>query len=156
MGFDILSILTAIFGSSGRERPSASDILPHSSITQTETYVKIALNKTNIAFTRSPKIRLSTLADTNSMDPSFDYGHTPILIKGSDAIDQSIMIDALHVGDVATYYVAPNRSIIHRIVKIGKDKQGRYFRFKGDNNNRIDPYIVRDENIAWLLVGTIF
>ena len=92
-----------------------------------------------------PDVWLTTVQDTNSMDPTVDAGHTCILIN-------SFKHEDLSTGDVVVY----TESILHRIIKIEHDKQGRRYTLKGDNNYKKDPYIVRDEHINWLLIGIIY
>jgi signal peptidase I len=82
------------------------------------------------------------------MDPTVDAGHTCILTS-------SYKPEELTVGDVVVYQ-APDRQILHRIIKIEQDSQGRRYTFKGDNNYRKDPYTIRDEHIKWLLIGIIY
>jgi len=94
-------------------------------------------------------IWLTTVQNTNSMDPVVDYGHTCILSDDFDA-------DDLVVGDVAVYKKANGNQVIHRIVKISSDEDGRYFIFKGDNNFIEDVLKVRDNQIDCLLLGVIY
>ena len=93
---------------------------------------------------------ITGVADTNSMDGVFDYGHTVLLIKEFER-------NELAVGDIVVF--RPTRyaqQIIHRIIKIGEDAQGRWYRTKGDNNYRKDPYILRDTHIKFLCIGIIY
>ena len=155
-----LEWLKSLFGSSGSEKPSPSDIVPRDSIVQTDGYFIIDLNRLNIPFTKLPKTWIPEIPDTNSMDGAFDYGNNNLLIAGADEENQRILINFLKVGDVAVYQVSDSPITIHRIVdrivEIGTDKQGRYFIFKGDNNAKKDPYIVRDADIKWLSIGVIY
>ncbi len=148
----------------GLERPSPSDIVPETSITIYEALGQVIINvaKLNIPFIKSPKVWMPSIPDTGSMDPGFDFGHNNILIAGADELDHLRLINFLKVGDIAVYRIPPDYSLsaeiyaIHRIVEIGKDSEGRYFRFQGDNNAVKDQYKVRDENILWLCIGTIY
>lgn len=135
--------------------PSASDIVPTNNITCVGDKVEISLNNLNIPFTKPPKVWIPPIPDTNSMDPSFDFGHNNILIAGVDEDNQRILVDFLKVGDVAVYQ-NPQLYAIHRIVRIEFDDVGRKFTFRGDNNASDDPYPVRDEHIQWICIGTIF
>ena len=137
------------------ERPSPSDIVPASSVQIIENSIVVNLTNLNIPFTQPPKVWLPPLPDTNSMDPEMDNGHNNILIAGVDEADQKKLVDFLQVGDIAVYR-SPRMYAIHRIVEKGEDEQGRYFRFKGDNNAVKDPDLVRDNEIQWLCIGTIF
>lgn len=153
------------------ERPSPSDIIPEGNITiiQQPAGVMIKLTNLNIPFAESPKVWIPPIPDTNSMDPSMDFGHNNILITGVNETDHTQLVDFLKVGDIAVYRIMvkpadePNDFsksykiyAIHRIVEIGKDNEGRYFKFRGDNNAGKDPYKARDRNILWVCIGTIF
>lgn len=152
---ELLTRLFSLFGSF--ERPSPSDIVPRGSILVQEypAGVFISMLELNIPFTAPPRVWVPLIPDTNSMDGAFDYGNNNILIQGIDEENQRIMIDFLKVGDIAVYETIYG-PIIHRIVKIGQDDGGRYFRFKGDNNGTRDPHKVRDTQISWLSIGTIY
>jgi hypothetical protein len=139
------------------ERHSPSDIVPkaHISFNSTTTKLEVNLNGIGIPFTRPPKVWIPTIPDTNSMDPILDTEHNNILIAGADEDNQKILLDFLKVGDIAVYKV-PQMHAVHRIIKIETDAVGRRFTFKGDNNPTADPYVVRDENIEWVSIGTIY
>ncbi len=149
----------------GTERPSPSDIVPKDSIgivAADKLSILIDLTKLNIPFGTPPKVWVPDIPDTGSMDPNFDHEHNNILIAGADEADHKRLIDFIKVGDIAVYRIPPDFSqpariyAIHRIVKIGKDSQRRYFVFKGDNNASSDPYKVRDNEILWVSISTIF
>lgn len=122
--------------------PSPRDIIPQKDIKYIPSKGKIEIS--NI----SPSIWLTTVQDTNSMDGVMDYGHTCLLTDNFDPRD-------LEVGDVVVYR-AGSGQLIHRIVEIGTDEEGRYYRMKGDNCYAIDPYLVRGKHIVWLLLGVIY
>jgi hypothetical protein len=160
-----------MFKKSAVERPSPSDIVPRKSIEFYETlgHVVIDISRLNIPFTKPPKVWIPEIPDTNSMDGTFDYGHNNILIKGTNSKNQRIMRDFLKAGDVAVYRIMQNWQdkptdfskphrfyAIHRIVEISEDANGRFFRFKGDNNASPDPFRVYDDNILYLSIGTIY
>ena len=151
--------LTRLF-QSGRDKPSPSDIVPETSIevkqSRDELQVHIDLMRLNISLVNQPKVWIPPIPDTNSMDPGFDYGHNNILIAGADEADHGRLLNFLKAGDIAVYEIDASRPIIHRIVEIGTDGQGRFFRFQGDNCASKDPYQVRDAQIRWLCIGTIF
>ena len=156
--------LSKLFGVSGTERPSPSDIVPLDSITVITKPVGVLVNlaKLNVSLNKPPKIWIPPIPDTNSMDGAFDIGNNNILIAGANEIDQQRLVNFMQVGDIAVYRIPPDFSqtakiyAIHRIVEIGKDSEGKYFRFKGDNNTVKDPYKVRDSEILWLSIGTIY
>ncbi len=65
--------------------------------------------------------------------------------RGSIVFDKEVPVADLKVGDTITYQppqgASPERLITHRIVWIGRDKQGeRAFRTKGDANASADPW----------------
>lgn len=154
----LLKQLLKLFTPTG-EIPSPSDIVPETSIgasvSDAGAMVSINLARLNIPFTKIPKVWIPPIPDTNSMDGIFDYGNNNILIAGADEVDQRVLIDFIKVGDIAVYRTTKVYAI-HRIVEIGNDKKGRYFRFKGDNNAVKDPDFVRDNEIEWLSVGVIY
>ena len=139
------------------ERPSPSDIVPVSAVKVEGDTIKINLKALNIPFSLTPRVWIPLIPGTNSMDGAFDYGNNNILIAGADATDHEVMIDFIEVGDVVVYN-SPSRdcAIIHRIIQKGEDAEGRWFRFKGDNNASADPEKVRDSQIKWLSIGTIY
>jgi len=121
------------------ERPSSRDIIPYSAI-------KASGAKITIDF--GGAVEIAEIADTNSMDPVFDIGHNAILLKDFDRSE-------LAVGDVVVYRLYGGL-IIHRIIEITEDEGGRNYRLKGDNNDKPDPYWVRDEHIKYLMAGVIY
>lgn len=89
-------------------------------------------------------------ADTGSMDPVLDAGTNGLEIKIDDP-------SKLRIGDIVSYKSTLTEGIIiHRIVFIGEDKDGRYFVMKGDNLPSNDPEKVRDEQLQYVLVGLLY
>lgn len=150
----LINILKSLQGT--KERPSPQDIVPRESIIQYGDRVEINISRLNIELKETPKIYTPTVGPTKSLDPLIDTGGNGIYIEGANAEDQLIVINALIEGDIATYRAPDGRLIVHRITKIGNDKKGRYFRFKGDNNPTKDPWKIRDGDIKWLLIGIIY
>ena len=148
------------------ERASPSDFVPRGSIVfgqvNGDTKISINLSQLNVQLDNPPLVWMPDVPDTNSMDPCFDREHNNILIQGTTPGDQQKLIDYLKVGDIAVYRIPPGFIepqkfyAIHRMVEVGTDNEGRYFRFKGDNNYARDPYKARDKNILWVSIGTIF
>lgn len=126
----------------GSELPSPRDIVPQEDISYDPSSKTITIRNIN------PEIWLTTVQDTNSMDPTVDAGHTCILTKDFKPED-------LQVGDIVVYWNG-KQDILHRIHEITKDAKGRRFTLKGDNSPYVDPYLVRDEHIRWLLLGIIY
>lgn len=156
-----MSWLSNLFKTSGKDQLSPQDWLPQDAV-QSWVSTTLPVDKLAVKLNNRPKIWTPHIPDTNSMDAVSDFGHNNIYISGADETDHKKLVDFLKVGDVAVYRFPadPNKSITafisHRIVKIGKDKFGRYFRFKGDNNNGQDNWVVRDENIKWISLGVIY
>ena len=138
------------------ERPSPSDMVKREAITSdADAVVTIDLKRLNIPLSRSPKIWVPDIPDTNSMDGVFDLGNNNILISCDNPADQDILVSSLRVGDIAVYRTATIYAI-HRIIKIAHDGQGKYFRFKGDNNAVADPDKIRVNQVFYVSVGTIY
>jgi len=139
---------------------SPSDFMKQESLDAIAQVVKES--EFNIPFRTPPKVWTPYIPDTNSMVPVSDFGHNNIYISGVDEADHKSLIEFLKVGDIAVYrfpadMTQPTKSLIsHRIVEIGKDKDGRYFKFKGDNNSFKDSQKVRDENIKWASIGVLY
>ncbi len=92
----------------------------------------------------------ATYADTNSMDPLFDYG-----ANGLELIPRNE--NEIHIGDIAAYESKiTGELIVHRVVNIKEDSRGKYFIFKGDNNKTADPEKVRFQQIKYVLIGIIY
>jgi len=122
--------------------PSPRDIVPNENIAYNKAKKTITIKGIR------GDIWLTTVSDTNSMDPVMDYGHTCILTSDFNHED-------LVIGSVVVYWNG-ERDIIHRITDIGDDDEGRFYILKGDNNSQPDNYIVRDWHIHWLLLGVIY
>lgn len=158
-----MSWFSNLFKQSGQDLPSPSDIVSKESIPLLFTLFTafVTQAKLNIPFTKTPIVWMPGVA-SKSLDPVMDVGTNNIFIAGADEANQKIMVDFIKVGDMAVYrfpadMTKPTTTFIeHRIVEIGKDKLGRYFRFKGDNNSSRDPYKVKSENIKWLSIGVIY
>ena len=65
---------------------------------------------------------------------------TPAIPVGSVVVDRPVDTGTLHVGDIATYQVAPGKAeyITHRIIHIDASKTPAMFTFKGDANRGAD------------------
>ena len=139
------------------ERPSPSDIIQETGIIADNFGAKIIidLRQNNIGLVNQPKVWIPPIPDKNSMDGAFDIGNNNILIAGADEADQKRMIDFINVGDIAVYRTATFYAI-HRVVEIGNDEQGKFYRFKGDNNPVRDPEKIRENEIKWLSLGVIY
>lgn len=77
-----------------------------------------------------------------SMVPTFSRGAVVISIKTSQKDLQK-----LKVGDIL-HYKSENGEVIHRIVEIQKDKEGKLlFKTQGDNNGAADSKLVEEEQV---------
>ena len=86
--------------------------------------------------------------NTNSMDPIIDEESHAIEILPEDQ-------NQIKVGDIISYKTEYG-TIIHRIIEKGEDKQGTYYRVKGDNNNSKDPFKIRYDDIKGVVVAVIY
>ena len=148
--------------SRNRDRPSPSDIFPPSSMDALVYFLNnsATLENLNIPFTKKPIAIAVAIADTKSMDELFDAEANAIVIYGADNENQQIMVDwmaeqwltdPMKGGNIAIYSSA-QAFAIHRVIKVGFDNEGRYFKFKGDNNSSEDPWKIRDSEIKYLTV----
>ena len=123
-----------------RDKPSPYDWIKESQIT--------VLNDRVIIYVQNPE--WATFTDTNSMDPLIDIGANAIqtIPKGEEDI---------HIGDIISYKEDnSNNIIIHRVIEINEDENGKYFITKGDNNSEPDPEKVRFNQIRRVLVAVIY
>jgi|ETNvirnome_2_300_1030623.scaffolds.fasta_scaffold00052_18 hypothetical protein len=91
---------------------------------------------------------------TNSMEPLIDKGHR-LLIRNT------VNVHKLMVGDIILFdRILDNQPfVLHRIVEIGKDKQGWYCITRGDNlvfNDQLNGKFTRAEHIHGKLVGIFY
>jgi len=94
-----------------------------------------------------PKVWVTGVTDTNSMDGLVDYGHHAILTTAFDK-------GKLAVGDIVCYNYY-GKLILHRIVQI-KEGANRLYKCRGDNCITDDPYWLGDNNIKYLCVGFLY
>ncbi len=98
---------------------------------------------------KSP-VWITDVADTNSMDGLFDKGDRVVVTASFDK-------EKLTVGDVIIFQPdGYGGTIIHRIVKIGRDRNGKWYKTKGDNCIMGDPYKLRSKHIKYLLAVVIY
>jgi signal peptidase I len=87
--------------------------------------------------------------DTNSMLPVFDIGHT-LLMKPVTCSDPP------QVGDIVDYERDDGFKATHRIVQIIKDKQGIWYKTKGDNNIFADNKLVHFSQLNYVVIGILY
>jgi len=126
---------------SGAERISPNDWVKRDQIDYIEKSKLLTIKL-------EPHVKIFSIADTNSMDGLLDIGHNVI---GTDSFDKA----KLAVGDLVVYQIYTTK-IVHRIVEIMEDKNGRIYRCRGDNCVDIDPYYLRDLNIKYLVLVIIY
>jgi hypothetical protein len=121
------------------ERDSPDDWIKESQIEMRPDGVLIHFNNPQWAI----------LADTNSMDPVFDYEAHLIQTLVSTP-------DQIHVGDIVSYSAPLGFSIVHRVIEIGEDDEGWYAIAKGDNNPQPDPWKIRFDWVRRVTVAVIY
>ena len=126
---------------SGLERISPNDWVKRDQIDYIEKSKLLTIHL-------EPNVKIFSIADTNSMDGLLDIGHNVI---ATDNFDRS----KLSIGDVVVYQILTTK-IVHRIVEITEDKNGRIYRCRGDNCVDTDPYYLRDLHIIYLVLGIIY
>lgn len=112
---------------------------------------------------RPPKIFNCSVSyvPTNSMEPKIKAGDYVFFVGVSpdDVKTGSGTVDENHKnsdGDIIVYYSEKeDKFIIHRVVGISYDENGRYFTFYGDNNLLADDLKVRDSMIYGKYVTTL-
>jgi len=124
---------------SGLERISPNDWVKRDQISYDSGLLTIKLE---------PNVKVFSIADTNSMDGLLDFSHNLI---ATDNFDHA----KLAVGDIVVYQVYTTK-IVHRIVEIKEDKNGRIYRCRGDNNVDMDKWYLRDEHIKYLVIGILY
>ena len=123
----------------GIEKPSPKERINLSNIR--------VYNDKVVIYVDNPKWAIFT--DTNSMDPVID--------KEAKAIEIEAKCDDISIGDIVSYESKKYGGvIIHRVVGIGYDEEGKYFIFKGDNNPVEDPERVRCNQLRRVVIGILY
>ena len=138
---EIISVLLNKFAAqySTKERPSPKNRIKRTDIVQDKETGTITVHGLK------PDTWITTVQNTNSMDPVFDIGDYLFLEKVTNYSD-------LQEGDIIVYS-AP-ALIIHRIISINIDTNGeRNYTCRGDNCLLSDPYIIKDENVTHVYRG---
>lgn len=80
---------------------------------------------------------------SNSMQPTFS--------AGSVVLVEEVPTSKIQEGDIITFQRTVDGSqpnyVTHRVVKVVKKENGRYFRTKGDANEEADQYLVAPEDV---------
>lgn len=90
---------------------------------------------------------ISEYADTNSMLPVIDSIANGIRIQPKSE-------DEIMVGDILSFE-QDGMLIVHRVIEIGEDSEGKYFVTKGDNNAFSDGK-VRFSQIRYVTIGVLY
>ena len=98
---------------------------------------------------RVDNLQEAILVDSNSMDGMWDAGHTILLKEDFDR-------DTLIVGDIPVYDMGDGFNIIHPIISIDHDEEGKYYTTQGLNNvGWPDQHKVRNSHVKYIVVGWI-
>lgn len=124
-----------------KEISSPADRISPDDIVIYDDFIVIKINNSSI----------SSYEDTNSMDPFLDKEANGIEIIPANE-------DDVKIGDIIAYEAdwADNNLVVHRVISIDEDENGRYFVTKGDNSNKVDPQFVRFGDIRYILVGVLY
>ena len=95
-------------------------------------------------------IHFNETTDTESMRPTIGKGSTLFLIDYKNARE----IKSLEEGDIIQFEIK-GIYITHRIVEIGTDNKGKYYKTKGDNN-RFNDGKIREYQIKRVVVGVLY
>uniref|UniRef100_A0A6M3IIT1 Peptidase n=1 Tax=viral metagenome TaxID=1070528 RepID=A0A6M3IIT1_9ZZZZ len=145
-----LSLLRSLFCAKGGEQPSPGNWVPWS---------KIVIQDGNLTAILPVGVKywLCGVGESGSMDPVMDAGTMCLMFEVKDGTPVSA--DDLIVGDIAVYRKPTevnNFLIRHRIIGKGEDELGRYFTFRGDNNNSPDKFRIRDDMVRWVVAAMFY
>lgn len=94
--------------------------------------------------------RWANFTDTNSMTPVLGSKSNAIQIKPKYEED-------IHIGDIISFRSKiTKKRIIHRVIGIGTDSEGKYFITQGDANPDEDGIKVRFEDIDRVTVAVVY
>ena len=100
------------------------------------------------------KAWITTVQDTNSMEPLIDIGDIVFLYPVINGLCQPDN-DELIVGDIVVYNIGSGQNIIHRIVRIFMRDGVRTYKCKGDNLYAEDPFNIIDRDIKYVYRGQV-
>ena len=140
----LISIITLVSFTLANQTPE--DIIsPYDRVRENQIQVlsdKVIINIEGASWSR--------YEDTNSMDPFLDKGANGIELIPKNEND-------LHVGDIVAYESKYMQGlIVHRIIDIKENEEGKYFILKGDNNKTEDPEKIKFNQIKYVLIGIIY
>ena len=135
----------------GKEIPSPRDIIAQSDIVYLGDKQIVTIG--NVL----PKVWLTTVADTNSMDGTIDIGHTMILSNNKKYLDK------VDIGDIVVWQKwvlwvnkLASKTIMHQIIAIAEDDKGWFCYTQGINCPSKDPWKIRRKDIMWIALGVIW
>jgi len=132
-----------------QERPAVPDrlSLPHPKARIQEGQIDVMQTRTVLDVSNVYKWYV---LNTKSMSPLLDVGTNVLTVSPKTQTD-------IQVGDIivfkATWSVVP---IVHRVIQVGTDAQGVYYKTKGDNNPDPDPGYTRFSDVNSVVVGILY
>ena len=131
----------AVSNSEGRgQTPTPADRITEDAIRASEEAVVVKVANAAIG----------KLESTNSMEPMLDSGSNVIMIKPQEKED-------LKKGDIIAYHSEETAGlVVHRVVRIGEDKEGWYAITKGDHATANDPAKVRFGQVMYVIIGILY
>lgn len=98
-------------------------------------------------------VRITSVANTNSMEPAIDAGHTTVCSSNPNYMST----DMIKRGDVIIYNASWTQSqIIHAVIETGEDVNGWYCKAQGWHNDYPDPEIIRIGQILQVVLITVW
>lgn len=76
----------------------------------------------------------------------------PLVRDGDVVLVAPLKQEKIHKGDVVLFTIGNGRAILHRVVRIRKNRGEDFFLIQGDHNNHSDGYFSK-ENIHGLMIG---
>ncbi len=100
-----------------------------------------------------PPVRITTVAESNSMEPAIDADHYTVC--SSNPIYMSP--DMIKPGDVIIYNALwAGGQVIHAVTEVGKDKDGWYCKCQGWNCANPDPEKIRISQILQVVLMVVW
>ncbi len=102
-----------------------------------------------ISNVKSP-LWVTTVRDSNSMEPLVDIGHIVVLSQNPKYLDD------LNVGDIIVWKRADGVDVIHSIIEINQDEDGWYCRTQGLNIPQPDQEKIRKDKVKWVALLVVW
>ena len=97
----------------------------------------------------APGTQIQTVEPTQSMSPTITYGVKLIMSPVTNVTD-------LQVGDVISFVLPDGKYILHRIALISEGTEGWYCKTRADAGSDLDEWVVRSEDIHFVLRGILY